>query len=179
MISDASSHRRRLLATCHAQTLMRRAEVLDGADQGHPMLQGQRAVLDVDDVALCVALDDLRDAEVAPGPHKRTSPRLSVELPAGDHWKLELGRDPHRIIEEAVDPIADQDPVFIRLDMDVRGAFVDGLDEDIVDQPDDWREIDLPLQLEQIEGTLLTPSRRANRDGIVLLDDPVKAPLRR
>jgi hypothetical protein len=92
---------------------------------------------------------------------------------------LELGRDPHRIIEDAVDPIADQDPIFIRLDMDVRGAFVDGLDEDIVDQPDDWREIDLPLQLEQIEGTLLTPSRRANRDCIVLLDDPVKAPLRR
>ena len=43
MIRDASSHRRRLLATCHAQTLVRRAEVIDGADQVHPLLQGQRA----------------------------------------------------------------------------------------------------------------------------------------
>src|SRR2546427_6302183 len=43
MIRDASSHRWRLLATCHAQTLMRRAEVIDGADQVHPLLQGQRA----------------------------------------------------------------------------------------------------------------------------------------
>src|SRR6266436_8644500 len=43
MICDASSHRRRLLATCHVQAFMRRAEVRDGADQGHPLLQGQRA----------------------------------------------------------------------------------------------------------------------------------------
>ena len=43
MIRDASSHRRRLLATCHAQTLVRRAEVIDGADHVHPLLQGQRA----------------------------------------------------------------------------------------------------------------------------------------
>src|SRR6266446_1435344 len=43
MIRDASSHRRRLLATCHAQTLVRRAEVIDGADHIHPLLQGQRA----------------------------------------------------------------------------------------------------------------------------------------
>src|SRR5713101_7971903 len=43
MICDASSHRRRLLATCHVQAFMRRAEVIDGADQVHPLLQGQRA----------------------------------------------------------------------------------------------------------------------------------------
>ena len=123
MICDASRHRRRLFATCHAQTLMRRAEVIDGADQVHPMLQGQRAArqrpasarerrqvlakcrvqpldvrgvdhpsplratpegldtrgraihdaaLDVDDAALCVALHDLRDAEVTPGPQAGT-----------------------------------------------------------------------------------------------------------
>jgi ABC-type methionine transport system ATPase subunit len=43
MIRDASHHRQGLLGPCHAQTLLRCAEVLDGTDQGHAMLQGQRA----------------------------------------------------------------------------------------------------------------------------------------
>src|SRR5512132_3235882 len=42
MIGDPSGHRRCLLATCHAQTLVRRAKVIDGADQVHPMAQRQR-----------------------------------------------------------------------------------------------------------------------------------------
>src|SRR6266436_4943971 len=33
MIGDPRGHRWRLLATCHAQTLVRRTEVIDGADQ--------------------------------------------------------------------------------------------------------------------------------------------------
>src|SRR2546422_3955670 len=43
MIGDPRGHRWRLLATCHAQTLVRRTEIIDGADQIHPMLQGQCA----------------------------------------------------------------------------------------------------------------------------------------
>src|ERR671939_425247 len=41
MIGDPSGHRRGLLATCPAQTLMWRAKVIDGADQVHPMAQRQ------------------------------------------------------------------------------------------------------------------------------------------
>ena len=42
MIGDPGGHRWRLLAPCHVQTLVRRAEVVDRADQVHPMLQRQR-----------------------------------------------------------------------------------------------------------------------------------------
>jgi hypothetical protein len=38
MIGDPRGHRWRLLATCHAQTLVRRTEVVDGADQIHAIL---------------------------------------------------------------------------------------------------------------------------------------------
>ena len=43
MIRDASRHRWRLRATCHAQTLMQCAEVIDRPDQLHAMLQRPRA----------------------------------------------------------------------------------------------------------------------------------------
>src|SRR5438093_11256024 len=43
MMGDPRGHRWRLLATCHAQTLVRRTEVIDGADQIHAMLQCQGA----------------------------------------------------------------------------------------------------------------------------------------
>ena len=42
MIGDPRGHRWRLLDPCHVHTLMRRAEIIDGPDQIHPMLQGRQ-----------------------------------------------------------------------------------------------------------------------------------------
>ncbi len=63
---------------------------------------------------------------------------------------MELGRDPNHIKEDAIDTVADQASILIWLDVDVRGTLVNSLDEHIVDQLDNRRQIDLPFQLEQI-----------------------------
>src|SRR2546427_10012913 len=91
---------------------------------------------------------------------------------------MELGRDPNHIKEDAIDAIADQAPILIWLDVDVRGTLVDGLDEHVVDQPDDWREIDLPFQLQQIERAPIIRRGHANGDPVVLLYCPFEAPPR-
>ena len=123
MVGDASGHGGRHCAPAVAQTRVRCAEIIDGADQVHPVLQGQRTacqrpaaarqhcqalperrvepfdvgrvdhplplrpaqerrhacrctgndpMLDSDDTPLRIALHDLGDEEVIPGPQPRT-----------------------------------------------------------------------------------------------------------
>src|SRR5712691_3437968 len=80
MIGDASSHRRRLLATCHVQAFMRRAEVRDGADQGHPLLQGQRAARQRP-ASACQRRQALTERRMQPLARRRVDAPLTLRAP--------------------------------------------------------------------------------------------------
>ena len=47
----------------------------------------------------------------------------------------------HRLVEHAVDPVLDDDDVLLRLDVDVRGAALDRVEDDRVDELDDRRGV--------------------------------------
>ena len=47
----------------------------------------------------------------------------------------------HGLVEDAVDAVLDDDDVFLRLDVDVRGAALDGVEDDRVDELDDRRGV--------------------------------------
>ncbi len=47
----------------------------------------------------------------------------------------------HRLVEHAVDPVLDDDDVLLRLDVDVRGAALDRVEDDRVDELDDRRRV--------------------------------------
>ena len=47
----------------------------------------------------------------------------------------------HRLVEDAVDAVLDDDDVLLRLDVDVRGAALDRVEDDRVDELDDRRGV--------------------------------------
>ena len=57
---------------------------------------------------------------------------------AGDRGEQVL-RHFQRLVQPAVDAVADPQAALGRLDVDVAGAFLDGVVDDVVDQPDDRR----------------------------------------
>ena len=62
-------------------------------------------------------------------------------LHAADHHRRHVRRHAQRLAQNAIDPHADDEPGFIRLDMDVRHAVARGIGDDAVDQADRRRVI--------------------------------------
>ena len=59
------------------------------------------------------------------------------DLDPGQHRVLELHRQVHGLVEDAVDAVADAEGLLVGLEVDVARALLDGLDEDVVDEGDD------------------------------------------
>jgi len=89
MIGDPRGHRWRLLATCHAQTLVRRPEVVDGADQIHAILGSVSKVEMVTIMALiykglCPSISTFETPPAGAFPRSKTGKRLiGFLLPLG------------------------------------------------------------------------------------------------
>jgi hypothetical protein len=111
---------------------------------------GRLLVEDPDDGVLAVDGRHDRDAEVDRPPLDADleaavlrDPLLrDVQLghdldPADDRLVVLLVDRLHRRVEDAVDPVLDDDDALLRLDVDVRSAALDGVEEDRVDELDD------------------------------------------
>ena len=96
-------------------------------DRGHDRdAEVDRLVLDLQPEAAVLGDAALGDVE------------FGHDLDPGDDRRLELLVDRlHGLAEDAVDPVLDPDPLVLGLDMDVAGPFLDGGEDDRVDELDD------------------------------------------
>ena len=77
------------------------------------------------------------------------------DLDARGDRLLELRGGVHHLLEDAVDPVPDPVLLLVGLDVDVRGAALDRVRQDDVDEPDDRGFLPLLDQLLEVDGVLL------------------------
>ena len=80
---------------------------------------------------------------------------LREHLQARRHAGRHPLRDPLHLLEHAVDAEADDERVLLRLEVDVGGAVLGGLEDDRVDEPDERRVGDAVVDLEVVRLLLL------------------------
>ncbi len=88
---------------------------------------------------------------------------LREHLEAGGHAGGELERDPLGDVEHAVDAVAHDERVVLRLEVDVAGAVLGGLEDDRVDEPHERRVGDAVVGLEVVVGVVGLARSRPRR----------------
>ncbi len=86
---------------------------------------------------------------------------LREHLQTGGHAGGELLRDPLRDVQHAVDAVADDQRVLLRLEVDVAGPVLGRLEDDRVDEPDERRVGDAVVGLEVV--LVVVERRRCRR----------------
>ena len=127
-----------------------RALVEDPDDDRLAVHAGQRHDAQVD----VMAVDRQADATIL-----RDAPLGDVEvahdLHAADDAEHHPPLDRGGLDEHAVDPEAHAQLVAVGLEMDVRGALLDGLGDDLVDEPDDRRVVGRLAQVDDVGRALV------------------------
>ena len=82
---------------------------------------------------------------------------LQARHDAGDH----APRDGHRLHEHAVDAEAHAHRAVLGLEVDVRGALLDGLGDDLVDELDDRRVVGGLAQVDDLADAVVGARRRS------------------
>src|ERR1700730_7436753 len=75
---------------------------------------------------------------------------LGHDLHAADDRCLQLHRRLHRLVEHAVDAVADAEVLLVRLDVDVARALLDRVEQDQVHELDHWRILRALLDIEDV-----------------------------
>ena len=84
---------------------------------------------------------------------------LSHDLDARGDSRLQPKRGLHHVVEHAVHPVADTEGFLVRLDMDIRRPFLDGVGQDQVHQFDDRGVLGGLAQFGGVDVVVLFPQR--------------------